>query len=48
MLFVTEMTAGYDTSWFVGEFGCDAYFRYNKELLFDETRRRILDKLADR
>ncbi len=48
VLFVTEMTAGYDTSWFVGEFGCDAYFRYNKELLFDETRRRILDKLAER
>ena len=45
VLFVTEITAGYDTSWFVGEYGCDAYFRNNRELLFDETRSRILEKL---
>ena len=48
VLFVTEITAGYDTSWFVGEFGCDAYFRHNRELLFDVTRQNILDKLAAR
>ena len=47
VLFVTEITAGFDSSWFVGEFGCEAYFRHNKELLFDETRRRLLDKLSD-
>ena len=47
VLFVTEITAGYDTSWFVGEFGCDAYFRYNRELLFDDTRRRILQTLSE-
>ncbi|MEA5136795.1 MAG: AAA family ATPase [Candidatus Fimivivens sp.] len=41
VLFVTEMTAGYNTSWYVEHFGCDAYFRHNKELLFDDTRRRI-------
>ncbi len=45
VLFVTEITAGYDSSWFVGEFGCDAYFRHNRDLLFDETRQGILDKL---
>ena len=38
VLFVSEITAGYDTSWYVGEFGCDAYFRHNRELLFDLTR----------
>ena len=48
VLFVTEITAGYDTSWFVGEFGCDAYFRHNRELLFDVTRQNILDRLAAR
>ena len=49
VLFVTEITAGFDTSWFVEHFGCDAYFRYNKELLFDDARRRIqLDILAAR
>ncbi|MBR4472232.1 MAG: AAA family ATPase [Oscillospiraceae bacterium] len=45
ILFVTEITAGYDTSWYVGEFGCDAYFRHNRELLFDQTRQNILDRL---
>ena len=48
VLFVTEITAGYDTSWYVGEFGCDAYFRHNRDLLFDETRQSILDKLSGR
>lgn len=46
VLFVTDITAGYDTSWFVGEFGCDAYFRNNKELLLNDTRRRIVDKIT--
>ena len=46
VLFVTEITAGYDTSWYVGEFGCDGYFRHNRELLFDATRQGILDRLA--
>ncbi len=46
VLFVTEVTAGYDTSWFVENFGCDAYFRHNKELLFDDTRHRIREEIA--
>lgn len=45
VVFVTEVTAGYDTSWFVEHFGCDAYFRHNKELLFDDSRRRIRGEL---
>ena len=46
VIFVTEVTAGYDTSWFVENFGCDAYFRHNKELLFDDTRRRLREEIA--
>ncbi len=46
VIFVTEITAGYDTSWFVENFGCDAYFRHNKELLFDDTSRRIRNKIT--
>ncbi|MCI6568195.1 MAG: AAA family ATPase [Dysosmobacter sp.] len=46
VLFVTELTAGPDTSWFVENFGCDAYFRHNKELLFDDSRRRISADIA--
>ena len=46
VIFVTEITAGPDTSWFVENFGCDAYFRHNRELLFDDTRRRIREEIA--
>ncbi len=47
VLFVTELTAGYDTSWFVETFGCEAYFRHNRELFFDETRERIAREIAE-
>ena len=46
VMFVTEVTAGHDTSWFVENFGCEAYFRHNKALLFDETQQRIRDSIA--
>ncbi len=45
VIFVTEVTAGYDASWFVENFGCDAYFRHNRELLFDDTRHRIREEI---
>lgn len=45
VLFVTELTAGPDTSWFIETFGCDAYFRHNRELLFDDARRRIREDI---
>lgn len=45
-LFVSELTAGYDTSWFVETFGCEAYFRHNHELLFDEIRTQITRELT--
>ncbi len=46
VIFVTELTAYPDTSWFVETFGCDAYFRHNRELLFDDTRHRIREEIA--
>ena len=45
VMFVTEITAGADTSWFVENFGCEAYYRHNKELLFDDVRARIRREL---
>ena len=45
VIFVTEITAGKAASWFVENFGCDAYYRHNKELLFDDTRRRIAEEM---
>ena len=47
VLFVTEVTSGYDTSWFVENFGCEAYFRHNKELLFDSTRQRLSREIME-
>ena len=47
VMFVTEVTAGFDTSWFVENFGCDAYFRHNRELLFDERRNRIAREIRE-
>ena len=47
VLFVTEITAGYDTSWFVENFGCDAYFRHNQELLFDSTRQKLSREIME-
>ena len=47
VLFVTNITAGPDTSWFVENFGCESYFRHNRELLADETRRSILRDIAN-
>ena len=46
VMFVTELTAGADTSWFIENFGCDAYYRHNKELLFNDVRRRLMAEIA--
>ncbi len=42
MLFATELTANWFTSWFIQNFGCDAYFAHNKRLLFDDTQKHLL------
>ena len=46
VMFVTEVTAGYDTSWFVETFGCEASYRYNKELFFEAGQNRIRESIA--
>ena len=47
VMFVTEVTAGYDTSWFVENFDCEAYYRHNQALFFDATQSRIREQIAD-
>ena len=46
VLFATELTANYFTSWFIQNFGCEAYFAHNKQLLFDDTRQRLLREIG--
>jgi len=35
VIFVTEITVGYNTSWFVEQFGCDAYFTSSNAITTD-------------
>lgn len=46
VMFATELTAGYHTSWFIQQFGCDAYFRHNQSLLFDDTEQALRSEIA--
>ena len=42
VIFITELTANYYSVKFIGENGCDRYYNYNKELLFDEKEKSII------
>lgn len=45
LLFVTELTVHYDTARFIGHYGCDKYYLYNKELQFEERQKDILKRV---
>ena len=45
VLFATELTANPYTAWYIQNCGCEAYFRHNQALLFDDTRSKILDEI---
>ncbi len=45
LILVTELTANYHTSKFIAKYGCPAYFRHNKELLFYERNKEIIMEL---
>lgn len=45
VFFVTDISSGSDTSWYVEQFGCEAYFRNNSELLFEDRRQKIIDRI---
>ncbi|MCQ2558666.1 MAG: AAA family ATPase [Oscillospiraceae bacterium] len=47
VLFTTEVTSGYDTSLYVQNFGCDAYFRASRDLMIDDTRSSILEDIRE-
>ena len=45
VLFATELTANFFTSWFIQNFGSDAYYAHNKKLLFDDAQQHLLDEI---
>ena len=47
VLFVTELTAGYYSAWFIRENGCDRYYQYNKGLLFAERQQMISRQIEE-
>lgn len=44
---ITELNANYYGVWFMKEYGCDQYYRYNKGLLFQERHRSIVQEMDD-
>lgn len=45
VMFITELNSNAGSVAFLQESGCERYYQYNKELLFDDKRRKILEKI---
>jgi hypothetical protein len=45
LLLVTELSVNKYTVAFIGEYGCERYFKHNDELLFSERKKDIKDRL---
>lgn len=45
VIFLTELTANYYSVKFISENGSEPYYRYNKELLFEEKQKSILEDI---
>ncbi|MBN1462009.1 MAG: AAA family ATPase [Armatimonadetes bacterium] len=45
LILVTELTMNPHSARFISAYGCDEYFRHNKELLFYERQREIITRL---
>ena len=47
LILVTELTISYYGARFISRYGCEEYFRHNKELLFYERQKEIISDLED-
>ena len=47
LILVTELTINPHTSGYISKYGCEEYFKHNKELLFYERQQALLDELLD-
>ena len=47
LIVVTELTANSLCTRFISEFGCDAYFKHNKELLFYERQEELMKRIDE-
>lgn len=46
LILVTELTINYYSVQFISRYGCDEYFKHNKELLFYERQKEIISDLG--
>lgn len=47
VIFITELTANYYSVKFISENGCEKYYNYNKDLLFDEKQKSIINDIKN-
>lgn len=45
VMFITELNASHYSVRFIQECGCERYYQYNQELLFDEKRKKLLERM---
>lgn len=45
VIFVTELNTSAASVWFLEQYECERYYRYNKELLFDEQEQAIRERI---
>ena len=47
LIIVTDLTANNNSARYISEFGCEEYFKHNKELLFYERQKEIITRLEN-
>lgn len=47
LILVTELTINYYSAHYISRYGCEDYFKHNKELLFYERQKEIISELVD-
>lgn len=47
LLLVTELTASYYCARFIGHFGCESYYHYNRQLQFEERGQSVLKRVNE-
>lgn len=47
LIFVTELTANYDTARYIGHYGCEKYDLHNKELQFAQRQIELEKKVKE-
>ena len=47
VIFITELTMNYYSSRFISDYGCDKYYQYSKELMYQDRRKNIQREIEE-